>query len=506
MIAGPLRFSFKCTQDRWRRKSISPAGLELPQRTVSCVTMEIFDFAVIGGGSAGYAAAAEAARSGLKTVCLEGGKEVGGLCILRGCMPSKTLIESGNRFLTLRRANEFGLTARQISFDPKAIIQRKRTLIGEFAKYRVEQLNQGKFEFLRGRAEFSDAHRLRVKLMAGGEREIEAKTALVSTGSVINLIDLPGLVETGYLDSDTALEAEHFPKSLVVLGGGAVALEFAHFYNALGIDVTVLQRSNQVIKEADSDVAEALVTALQKRGAKVVCGTKLVRAERTPAGKRILYVFNGREQAVEADEILYALGRKPAVRGLALDKAGVETTKSGAIVVNDRMQTSQPHIFAAGDVTGLYEIVHIAIHQGELSARNAARILKGESMRSIDYRLKMFIMFTEPELGVVGITEREAAERGLDVKVARYPFKDHGKSIVRGETEGFVKLVVDATSGEIVGGAVVGPAASELIHEVAVAMHFRSTAATFASIPHYHPTLSEIWTYPAEELAHIGGN
>jgi pyruvate/2-oxoglutarate dehydrogenase complex dihydrolipoamide dehydrogenase (E3) component len=466
--------------------------------------METFDFAVIGGGSAGHAAAAEAARSGLKTICLEGGKEVGGLCILRGCMPSKTLIESANRFLTIRRAREFGLAAGQISFDPKAIIQRKRALIGEFAKYRVEQLSRGNFEFVRGRAEFSDSHRLAVKLLAGGETEIEAKTVLISTGSVINLIDLPGLVEAGYLDSDTALESEHFPRSVVVLGGGAIALEFAHFYNALGIDVTVLQRSSQVIREADPDVAEALVSALQKRGVKVVCDTRLVRAEKTSTCKRIVFEHNGEQQVAEADEILYALGRKPAVRGLCLEKAGVETIKTGPILVNDRMQTSQPHIFAAGDVTGLYEVVHIAIQQGELSARNAKRILSGEITSSFDYRLKMFVMFPEPQFGQIGITEREAAEQGLAVKVARYPFNDHGKSIVRGETEGFVKLIVDAASGEILGAGVVGPEASELIHEIAVAMHFHSTAAMLASIPHYHPTLSEIWTYPAGELAHIG--
>jgi pyruvate/2-oxoglutarate dehydrogenase complex dihydrolipoamide dehydrogenase (E3) component len=479
-------------------------GLELSAPALSSGTMDKFDFAVIGGGSAGYAAAAEAARSGLKTVCVEGGKEVGGLCILRGCMPSKTLIESGNRFLTLRRASEFGLSTGKIGFDAKTIIQRKRALIGEFAKFRVKQLSSGKFEFLRGLAEFADPHRLTVKLMAGGVTEIEAKTVLISTGSVINLVNLPGLVETGYLDSDTALESEQFPKSIVVLGGGAVALEFAHFYNALGIDVTLLQRSSQVIKEADPDVANALVTALENRGVKVVCGTKLVRIERTHGLKKIFYEHNGQAQAVAADEILCALGRKPAVRGLALEKAGVETNNSGAIVVNDRMQTSQPHIFAAGDVTGLYEIVHIAIQQAELSARNAKRILNGESTKPIDYRLKMFVMFPEPELAVVGITEREAAEQGLAVKVAGYRFDDHGKSIVRGETEGFVKLIVSAQSGEIVGGAVVGPDASELIHEVAVAMHFRSTAAALASIPHYHPTLSEIWTYPAEALAHIG--
>jgi pyruvate/2-oxoglutarate dehydrogenase complex dihydrolipoamide dehydrogenase (E3) component len=463
--------------------------------------MEKFDFVVIGGGSAGYAAAAEAARAGLKTLCLEGGKEVGGLCILRGCMPSKTLIESANRFLTLRRAKEFGLSADGIGFDARGMIERKRRLIGEFAKYRVEQLNGGRFEFLRGRAEFADAHRITVKLHDGGEKQIEATTILISTGSVINLIDLPGLVETGYLDSDAILESELVPRSVAVLGGGAIALEFAHFYSALGVEVTLVQRSANVLKDADPDVVEALTSALRKRGVKIICDTKLIRAERTSTGKRVLYEHNGAKQSVEADEILYALGRKPAVRGLGLQKAGVEVEKWGAIAVNDLMQTSQPHIFAAGDVTGLYEIVHIAIQQGELAARNAQRLLKAEPLVPIDYRLKMFVMFPEPQLALLGLTEREAARRGLEVRVARYPFNDHGKSLIRGETEGFVKLIVQAKSGEIIGAAVVGPEASELIHEIAVAMHFRSTASTLASIPHYHPTLSEIWTYPAAELA-----
>jgi pyruvate/2-oxoglutarate dehydrogenase complex dihydrolipoamide dehydrogenase (E3) component len=463
--------------------------------------MEIFDFVVIGGGSAGYSAAAAGARSGLKTVCIEGGKEVGGLCILRGCMPSKTFIESANRFLTLRRAKEFGLSAGHLAFDSAAIIERKRELVSQFLKHRVEQLTEGEFKFLRGWAEFTDSHHLKVKLMSGGEEEIEGKTFLICTGSVLNFIDLPGLDEAGFLDSDTALDCESFPRSVVILGGGAVGLEFAHFYNAFGLEVTVLQRSPQVIKEADPDVAEALVTAFQHRGIRVICGTKLTRVERTATSKNVWYERNGKQEVVEAAEVFYALGRRPAVVGLGLEKAGVETDKQNAVIVNERLQTSQPHIFAGGDVTGLYEIVHIAVAQGEIAARNAKRLLDGKIPAAIDYRLKMFIMFPEPQIAMVGITEREAAAQGLEVRVARHRFNDHGKSIVRGEVEGFVKLIVDAKNGEIAGGAVVGPEASELIHEIAVAMHFHSTAATLASIPHYHPTLSEIWTYPAEELA-----
>jgi pyruvate/2-oxoglutarate dehydrogenase complex dihydrolipoamide dehydrogenase (E3) component len=467
--------------------------------------MEKFDFVVIGGGSAGYSGAAAAAKLGLKTVCIEGGKELGGLCILGGCMPSKTLIESANRFSTLRRAKDFGLSAGHVAFDSSAIIQRKRGFVAEFAQHRAEALTDGRFEFMRGRAEFTDSHHLKVQLMSGGEEEIEGKAFLISTGSVINPIDLDGLQETGFLNSQTALDSERFPRSVVILGGGAIALEFAHFYNALGVEVTVLQRSNQVIKDEDCDIAESLVKAFRKRGIRVICGIKLKRVERTVSGKAVRYESDGKEQVAEAEEVFYALGREPAVRGLGLEKAGVKKNERKAVVVNDRMQTSQPHIFAGGDVTGPYEVVHIANQQGELAAGNARRLLKGKDLASIDYRLNMSVIFSEPQVAVVGMTERQAAARGVEVRVARHPFEDHGKSIVRGETEGFVKLIVDAKSGEILGGAVVGPEASELIHEIAVAMYFHSTAGALASVPHYHPTLSEIWTYPAEELAKVNG-
>jgi pyruvate/2-oxoglutarate dehydrogenase complex dihydrolipoamide dehydrogenase (E3) component len=466
--------------------------------------MESFDFVVIGGGSAGYAAAAAGAAFGLKTVCIEGGKELGGTCILRGCMPSKTFIESANRFLTLRRAKEFGLSAGHVAFDAEAIVQRKRKFVTEFTKHREQSLTDGRFGFIRGQAEFIDSHRLKVKLLSGGEEEIEGKTFLICTGSAISPTSLEGLAETGFLDSDKALDSDRYPRSLVVLGGGAIALEFAHFYNALGLEVTVLQRSPQVLaKDADRDIADALVAAFRKRGMKVHCGTKLKRVGRTGNGKSVWYEQDGEERVVEADEIFYALGRTPAVAGLGLKKAGVETNpqKQNAVMVNERLQTSQPHIFAGGDVTGLYDIVHIAAKQGEVAAQNANRFLEGKLGVTMDYRLIMFVVFSEPQVAAVGITERRAAEQGLEVRVAKHRFDDHGKSIVHGEEDGFVKLIVDAKSGKILGGAVVGPEGSELIHEIAVAMHFHSTAEQLASVPHYHPTLSEIWTYPAEELA-----
>ena len=466
--------------------------------------MTEYDFAVIGGGSAGYAAAATAGRLGLRTLCVEGGSEVGGLCILRGCMPSKTILESANRFLSMRRAKEFGLSAGQIGYDAAAIRDRKRRLIAEFAGYRSAQLENGKFEFVRARASFSSPHELRLVTPEGKETDVRFRSALISTGSELNLLEIPGLAQMSFLHSDLALDADVVPRSVVILGGGAIALEFATFYSSLGSRVTVVQRSPQFLKEADTDVASALTEALRKHGVEMICETKLLRVAAENGEKAVYFLHHGVEQRVAADELFYALGRQPAIGGLDLKAAGVEVSTGGAILVNDRMQTVQPHLFAAGDVTGLYEVVHIAIEQALVAAKNAQRLLDGKELGRIDYRLRLFAVFSHPQLAFVGLTEREVANQNIPFRTASYPFADHGKSLVRGESEGFVKLVVHAKSGEILGAAAVGPEAAELIHEIVVAMHFRATASDLASIPHYHPTLSEIWTYPAEELAGEG--
>ena len=462
---------------------------------------DTFDFIVIGGGSAGYAGASTAAALGLKVAVVEGGAEVGGLCILRGCMPSKTLLESGHRAEAIRGAGEFGLRAEYLGADGAAIRARKRRLIGEFADYRRGQLASGRFEFVRGTASFADAHHVEVRLRDGGLRRLEGRAFLIATGSQMAVPEIPGLAETGFLTSDDALDAERLPASVIVLGGGAIALELASFYAGVGARVTVIQRSAQVLRETDADVAVALVEALEKRGIRVLRDTALRGVRREGAAKRVEFTHGGREEFAEADEILCALGRKPNLDGLALDRAGVKSER--CIVASATQQTSVPHLFAAGDVCSPLEVVHIAIQQAELAARNAARVLGqlGGALESMDYALKLFAVFTHPEVASVGLTERECAEQGIAFAAAKYRFADHGKAMVRGAVDGFVKLLVARDTRRILGAACVGPEASELIHEIAVAMHFHATAGDLARIPHYHPTLSEIWTYPAEELA-----
>jgi pyruvate/2-oxoglutarate dehydrogenase complex dihydrolipoamide dehydrogenase (E3) component len=459
-----------------------------------------YDFAIIGGGSAGYAAARTAASLGLKTAVVEGGEDVGGLCILRGCMPSKTLIESANRMLTLRRAEEFGLRATGLEAHVAEIIARKRRLIADFADYRRKQLETGKFDFIRGRACFTDAHTVTVQWHDTPPRTLHAKSFLVATGSVVNWPDVPGLKDSGAITSDEALELQSLPESLVVLGAGPVALEMAHYFSALGTHVTVLQRGGQILTGSDPDLAAALEKPLRER-MRIFTDTKITAIERGARGRRVSFEHEGKIMTVECSEILNALGRHPGIESLSLDVAGVAHPK-GRIATNAHQQTSQPHIFAAGDCCSPYEIVHVAVQQGEIAARNAARVLQdNHALESCDYRLKLYVVFTEPQMATVGLSEAEAREQGIAYRTAKYPFDDHGKSMVMGELHGFVKLMTDASTGEILGGSVVGSHASDLIQEIVVAMNFRSTAAQLAGIPHYHPTLSEIWTHPAEELA-----
>jgi len=459
-----------------------------------------YDFAVIGGGSAGYAGARTAAGLGMRTVVIDGAEDLGGLCILRGCMPSKTLIHSANAALHVRRAGEFGINASLESVDTAAIRHRKRTLIADFAGYRQGQLEEGRFTLLRGTAAFAGPHHLDVQLRNGDAISVEARTILIATGSVIAWPDVSGLREANVWTSDTALDAADVPDSFIVLGGGAIALEMAHYLEGIGRKVTIIQRGTHLLRDMDPDVSEVVREAFVRRGMTIHAGTSLQRVESHAGGKSVIFVKDGHEHTATAAEVLLGLGRRAAVDGLNLPAAGVRM-EGGVVPVTATMQTTAPHIFAAGDVCGERDVVHIAVQQGEIAARNAAQILQDAgAFEQMDYRLKLFGVFTEPQAASVGMNEADAKASGRSWGAASYPFIDHGKSMVMGETGGFVKMIADTDTGEILGASVVGPEATELIHEVVVAMHFRSTVRQFLQIPFYHPTLSEIWSYPAEKL------
>ncbi len=452
-----------------------------------------FDLAVIGGGSGGYAAARTAAAGGAKTVVIEGGSEVGGLCILRGCMPTKTLLYAAEVRHIVRHSSPFGIQSSLGNFDFSSVMARKKRLIKEFADYRATQLGSGKFEFIQEMARFVDPHT--VVLTSG--RHVTASHFVIATGSVVAPPPLPQLQEVGFWTSDDALSLEKLPSSLIVLGGGAVAVELAQFFQRLDVNVTLIQRSAQLLKSEEPQAAEVIEKVFRREGMNVLTNTRLIGAHRENDLKVITVEHQGQEIKVVAEEILFALGRVPNLRGLGLDQAGL-TCDQGRLSVDTTMSTPVPHIFAAGDCTGLHEIVHIAIQQGEIAAHN---ILNPTAPKQMDYRLLSSVVFTDPQVARVGLTEQEATQRGIPYRAAQYPFNDHGKSMIMEALDGFVKIIANSLTGEIIGATCAGPVGGELIHEIIVAMSKRMTVHELAAVPHYHPTLAEIWTYPAEELA-----
>lgn len=458
-----------------------------------------FDVVVIGGGSGGYAAARTTTAAGLKTAVIEGGQEVGGLCILRGCMPTKALLYMAEVAHMVKHSAPFGVRAGRVSLDFKKAMTRKNLLIKDFADYRVKQLNSGKFTFIRARARFQDPHTLELTpLSPNGKKSsiVTAKQFVVATGSVIAPSPLCELKNLDCLTSDSALKLGKLPKSLIVLGGGPTACEFAQFFARFGVRVTLIQRSPHILHDFDADAAAVVETVLRRESLRLFTQTKLLDAKRKGKLRTILFEHNGGTVSVSAEEVLFALGRIPNTASLGLENAGVKTS-NGTIIASEFMQTSAPHIYAAGDCAGPYEIVHIAVQQGEVAGRNIAN----PNSARIDYRQIILVVFTDPQLAYVGLTEKVAAARGIPYLAASYPFNDHGKSIIMNAMDGFVKLLADPKSGEIIGGQCAGPSGGDLIHEIVAAMAKRMTVHELAAMPHYHPTLAEIWTYPAEELA-----
>jgi pyruvate/2-oxoglutarate dehydrogenase complex dihydrolipoamide dehydrogenase (E3) component len=467
-----------------------------------------FDLAIIGGGSGGYAAARTAASSGLKTVVIEGGREVGGLCILRGCMPTKAMLYAAEVKHLAEHAETWGVHAGKVSFGFAKVMARKNLMIKDFADFRVQQLNAGKFKFIRANASFVDMHTVELNCnvrpvaepgRATGStlQRLTAKHFIIATGSRVAPSPLSQLHDVGFITSDDAVALRKLPKSLVILGGGAIACEFAQFFARFGVAVTLIQRSKHILKEFDTDAGIEIEKVFRSEGIQIFTGTKLLDARRRGILKLVTFEQDGKRVSVAAEQILFALGRVPNTASLNLETAGVKT-ENGRVATNHRMQTSAPHIFAAGDCTGPHEIVHIAIQQGETAIHN---ITKPRSPRRMNYRLLISVVFTEPQVAFVGLTEKAATARGIKFLAASYPFNDHGKSLIMEAKVGFVKLLANPKTGEIIGGACVGPLGGELIHIIVAAVAKRMTVHELAAAPHYHPTLAEIWTYPAEELA-----
>jgi pyruvate/2-oxoglutarate dehydrogenase complex dihydrolipoamide dehydrogenase (E3) component len=456
--------------------------------------MKSYDFAVIGGGSAGFNSARTAADLGLRTAIVDGARQLGGLCILRGCMPSKTLLYMADVLHLAQKGKVFGLKIPQARADMAAIHARKKKIIGEFAGYRVRALKSGRYDLIRNHARFLDPHT--VELSDG--RRLRAKHFLIGTGSKVSVPPVAGLRETPFWSSDDVLDLDFIPRSVIVLGGGIVACELSQFLHRIGARVTLVQRSPNILRDHSADASCVVQKAFADEGIELFTDTKIRRVARSGRGVAVTFAHDGRMVTRRADHLFNALGREPNTAGLNLAAAGVKTRPNGQIVINRWQQTSAPHIYAAGDCSGPAEIVHIAIQQGVLAAQHAARL---KQLKPVDFSLLLNVVFTDPQLATIGRLERDLDEAGVSYLCASYPFNDHGKSILMDANHGYVKVIAAPGSGRILGAEIVGKDAGELIHCFSGPLAMRATVFDLLRAPWYHPTLAEIITYPLEEIA-----
>ena len=453
-----------------------------------------YDFIAVGGGSAGFNAARTAADLGKRVAIVDAGPELGGLCILKGCMPSKTLLYSTDVLHLAQHGKQFGLKIPSAKIDMKALHRRKLRIIGEFAEYRVKAMTSERYDLFRTRAEFLDTDTL---VLADGQK-LRAKRFIISTGSKVSVPPVPGLAETPFWTSDDILELDRVPRSVIVLGGGIVACELSQFLRRIGSRVVLIQRSPNILKDHSPAASEVVQQAFRDEGIDLHTDTKIEKIRQTANGVEVIFRSAGKKLTRRADHLFNALGREPNTTGLKLENAGVKLTVAGRIETNRWQQTSAKHIYAGGDVCGPHDIVHLAVAQGELAARHAFAVPK---LRPINHDLLLNVVFTEPPIASIGLQESQLKAANQPYLVADYPFDDHGKSILMEAKRGYVKVIAEPIKGRILGAEIVGPQAGELIHCFSGPISMRATVFDLLKAPWYHPTLAEILTYPLEDLA-----
>jgi pyruvate/2-oxoglutarate dehydrogenase complex dihydrolipoamide dehydrogenase (E3) component len=454
-----------------------------------------YDFLVIGGGSAGFNAARTAASLGKRVAVVDGAKVIAGLCILNGCMPSKTLLYSTDVLHLAQKGKTFGLKIPSAEADMKALHKRKLKIIGEFAAYRAQALESGKYDVYRSHARFVDPHTV---VLADGT-QLTAKKFLIATGSKVSVpAAVPGLATTPFWTSDDVLDLDFIPESVIVLGGGIVACELAQFLRRIGSRVTLIQRSKNILKDHSPAASKVVQDAFRDEGIDLHTDTKITALSGDGNGVTVKFTSHGKSVIHRARHLFNALGREPNTAGLNLAAAGVKLTDTGRVKTNRWQQSTARHIYAGGDVAGPHDIVHLAVAQGELAARHAFGV---QGLKPIDHALLLNVVFTDPPLATIGLQENELTERGEKFLVASYPFNDHGKSILMDANRGYVKVIAEPARGRILGAEIVGAQAGELIHIFSGPLAMKATVFDLLRAPWYHPTLAEILTYPLEEIA-----
>jgi dihydrolipoamide dehydrogenase len=442
------------------------------------------DIAIIGGGPGGYVAALRAAQLGAGVVLVEE-KHIGGVCLNVGCIPTKALLRSAEVYETLQRAHDFGVRVDgTITIDWPAMQKRKAQAVSRLTGGVASLLRRAKVAVFEGRGRLLGAHVVEVTGKEGTQR-IEADKVIIATGSRPIRLPLPGFDAPGVLDSTAALALEELPRRLLIVGGGVIGAEFAAMFAGLGIKVTIVEMLDRMLPMMDAEVGQEIEKALKRRDVDMYLNSQATGAIQSSDGFRVSATTPEGNQNFDVDKVLVSVGRRANMEDLGLEPLGVETTRSG-IVVNERMETNIPNVYAIGDVTGKWWLAHVASKEGVVAAENAC----GHPAR-MDYKSVPSCVFTHPEVASVGLTETQAIEQGYDVLVGRFPFRANGRALSYGEYEGFVKVVSENKYGEILGVHIVGPHASDLVVEGTLALSMEATVDEIEYTIHAHPTFGE---------------
>ena len=454
------------------------------------MTDKKFDLAVLGGGPGGYVGAIRAAKLGLKVAVIEK-NNLGGVCLNCGCIPTKALYHVAQTLDEIEKASIFGIEVGKAKLDFKKAMTRKDDIIEMQRRGLAFHFKKNGIELINGEGKLSSKSTLSVKTPDGKDIVVDADNIIIATGSSANNVPPFDLSEDGIMENMGILSLEKLPKSLLIVGGGVVGSEFANIFASFGTKVTVVELLPRILTTEDEEVSKVIYKSLRKKDVDIFTSTKVEESKKV--GTKFKLKLSGGEK-LEAEKVLISVGRGPNSTGIGLEEAGVETDERGFIKIDNKLRTNIANIYAVGDVTGGLQLAHVASEEGKI----AAEIISGKE-KIMDYSVVPWAVFTSPEIGTVGLNTEQAKEKGHQVCVGNFPFSNSGKAFITGETEGFINIVTDKETGEILGAQMVGPRASDLVHEVAVAMKGEMLVDDLSTTIHSHPTLSEAVMEAAED-------
>src|SRR5687767_6039917 len=446
------------------------------------------DVVVIGGGPGGYVAAIRAAQLGLATVCVEMDRTLGGTCVNVGCIPSKALLTSSEHFEFARlHARDHGVVASGVELNLDTMLKRKDDVVAQNTRGIEFLFKKNKISWAKGRGSLGAGNVVTVTAADGGTTTYQPRNVIIATGSVP--VELPFLKfdEERVLSNVGALRIPKVPKHLIVIGGGVIGLELGSVWRRLGAKVTVVELMPAILPGMDDDVVKEADKVLRKQGLDIRTGAKVVSGKRSANGVSIEIEKDGAKETLQGDYVLVSVGRRPATLGVDAAKLGLNVSKRGEILVDGRMRTNLPNVYAIGDCVPGPMLAHKAEEEGVV----AAEVIAGKPAH-MHYKAIPGVVYTWPEIAVVGMTEKQAKDGGRETKVGKFPYSANGRARSMNETNGFVKFVTDAKTDEVLGCHMVGPNVSELISEIVLAMEYRASADDIGMTVHAHPTLSEV--------------